>query len=326
MSILITCPGKRVEMMNIFKKEFAKAGLRVIATGNSSILPALYVADKSYIVPSVEDDNYISSLIEICKKEKVKAILTMLDKDILVISKAKDEFRENGVLPIVVDYDVARVCDNKFSMYEFLVSNGFKCAKTYRSFEDFIVAYKNKNITFPVFVKPISGDGSRGATKCKSIEELKLLFSLNPNIIVQEFLEGPEYDIDAYIDIFNKKTVSIFAKDKLSKTIGGADKVKSINDKRIFDLTKRLARSLGVIGPIDIDIFNVNGEYYIGEINPRFGANYICAHACGVNFCELIVNNINGIENIPDIGSYKSGIIMMKYDKLLLKTKEEMLI
>ncbi|MFJ8087227.1 hypothetical protein ACIQ7N_03305 [Lysinibacillus sp. NPDC095746] len=54
MNILISCLGRRVEMLEVFNREFAKFNMGIIATGNSNILPAL---------------------------NDVKAILTMLDKD-----------------------------------------------------------------------------------------------------------------------------------------------------------------------------------------------------------------------------------------------------
>ena len=168
MNIVIACPGKKVETINAFCDEFSKINGKVIAVGNSYALPALYVANKAYIAPSIEDTEYIPALLNICKKEKASAILTLLDNDILVISKVADIFRNNGVMPIVVGYSVAQICHNKLEMYKFLVGNGFKCAKTYASLAEFKKAHKKGEINFPVFIKPISGDGSQiGRASCR---------------------------------------------------------------------------------------------------------------------------------------------------------------
>jgi carbamoyl-phosphate synthase large subunit len=74
---------------------------------------------------------------------------------------------------------------------------------------------------------------------------------------------------------------------------------------------------LGAVGPLDIEIFKVNGEYYVGEINARIGGSYFLGYACGVDFASLIINNVNGLENTVNIGNYESGVLMLRYDKML---------
>ena len=67
---------------------------------------------------------------------------------------------------------------------------------------------------------------------------------------------------------------------------------------------------------IDMDIFRINGEYYISEVNPRFGGGYPHAYEAGVNFPQLIINSLNGIENENQIGNYNEDIYMMKYNEI----------
>ena len=67
---------------------------------------------------------------------------------------------------------------------------------------------------------------------------------------------------------------------------------------------------------IDMDVFRINGEYYISEINPRFGGGYPHAYESGVNFPKLIINSVNQIENENQIGNYEEDIYMMKYNEL----------
>ena len=64
---------------------------------------------------------------------------------------------------------------------------------------------------------------------------------------------------------------------------------------------------------IDIDLFEKDGEYYLSEVNPRFGGGYPHAYECGCDFTELIVNNLSGISNEEKIGDYSEGVYMMKY-------------
>ena len=87
----------------------------------------------------------------------------------------------------------------------------------------------------------------------------------------------------------------------------------------MFDLITKFAKESGWAGQIDIDIFDVNGTYYISEVNPRFGGGYPHAYECGCDHMALILNNLNGKANDPQIGNYDEGIYMMKYNELMVR-------
>ena len=69
----------------------------------------------------------------------------------------------------------------------------------------------------------------------------------------------------------------------------------------------------------DIDIFDVDGEYYISEVNPRFGGGYPHAYECGCNHIKLILNNLEGKTNAKNIGAYDEGVYMMKYNEIMVR-------
>ena len=66
MNILITSAGSRNKLVQYFKKELKNNG-RVIATDMSNLAPALYDADKFYLVPRIYHEDYIDTLLTICK-------------------------------------------------------------------------------------------------------------------------------------------------------------------------------------------------------------------------------------------------------------------
>ena len=74
-----------------------------------------------------------------------------------------------------------------------------------------------------------------------------------------------------------------------------------------------------------MDFFIKNGEYYLSEINPRFGGAYLHAYGAGVDFIKLILNNIHGIENQSIIGQYEDDVIMMMYDDVVIKKKNDLM-
>ena len=78
-------------------------------------------------------------------------------------------------------------------------------------------------------------------------------------------------------------------------------------------------------GPCDMDFFIKDGEYYLSEINPRFGGAYLHAYGAGVDFIKLILNNVEGKENQSIIGQYDEDVIMMMYDDVVIKHKSELM-
>ena len=47
-----------------------------------------------------------------------------------------------------------------------------------------------------------------------------------------------------------------------------------------FEVIEKTVSALSLAGPIDMDIFRIDGKYYISEINPRFGGGYPHAWHC----------------------------------------------
>ena len=74
-----------------------------------------------------------------------------------------------------------------------------------------------------------------------------------------------------------------------------------------------------------MDFFIKDGEYYLSEINPRFGGAYLHAYGAGVDFVKLIMKNIQGEANQPVIGNYDEDVIMMMYDAVVITTKNQLL-
>ena len=78
-------------------------------------------------------------------------------------------------------------------------------------------------------------------------------------------------------------------------------------------------------GPLDMDLFYQDGEYYLSEINPRFGGAYLHAYGAGVDFPGFIYNNvINKKENEKQIGKYDEDVVMMMYDSVVIDTLDNL--
>lgn len=316
MNILILSAGTRNKIIQYFKKELNETG-NVIATDCSKLAPAIYEADKYYITKRIDEDGYLEDILEICKRENISTLFTLIDPEISLISKNIERFKEIGVTPIVSDYVQVEMCFDKYKMYEFLTYNNFKTAKSYIDKQEFYKDLENGVIDFPVFVKPVKGSASINISKVYNKEEIELLFNQYEDLIIQEFMDGQEYGADVYIDMISGKAITIFVKEKIKMRAGETDKSKSVKDEKLFALIIEFVQKAKLKGIIDIDIFKIGEEYYISEVNPRFGGGYPHAYESGVNIPKLIVNNIkNKKENTSEIGNYKEDIYMMKYNEI----------
>lgn len=315
--LLLSC-GTRNKIVQYFKKELNGIG-SVNATDCSKLAPALYEADKYYIVSQMNEAGYLEEILNICKKNNINAVLSLIDPELSFLAANKQAFLDLGVTPVISNLEVVELCFDKYAMFQFLECNGFRTVKSYIDKEIFYRDVEAGLISYPVFVKPRRGSASININKVASKEEIEMLFTRFDDLMIQEYMNGTEYGADVYIDLISNEPVSIFIKEKIKMKAGETDKSVSIKDVALFELIGEFVKKIGFKGIIDIDIFKVNGEYYISEVNPRFGGGYPHAYESGVNVPRMIINNITQNVNINQIGNYDEGINMMKYSEILIK-------
>ena len=322
MNILILSCGTRNKVVQSFKEAFGEEG-RVIATDCNPYAPALYEADAYYIVPRMTAPGYIDVVYDICKKENITGVLSLIDPELSLLAKHQQEFGAMGVQVIGSSYELCERTLNKWEMYCFMKEQGIACAKSYIDLEVFLEEEKQGKISYPVFVKPAKGSASMQIAKAYDRQTAEFLVRQGEFMMIQEYMTGQEIGVDCYIDLISREVVSIFAKKKLLMRAGETDKAVSFKDEKLFEKVEEFVKCNGFTGQIDIDIFEQNGEYYFSEVNPRFGGGYPHAYACGADHMTLIKNNLCGRMNEKKIGNYLSGKVMMKYNEMMLVDAQE---
>ena len=160
---------------------------------------------------------------------------------------------------------------------------------------------------FPIFVKPISGRGSRGIKKIVNKEQLNayyLLEDYSPNeILIQEFISGTEYTIGATVNNLNN-LISVSIKRVIRKI--------AVTEKNEFitNLVKQVVKELKPCGPINIQLFlTADNKVKIFEINPRFSTTTIMSYADDIDEIELFLENYNN-QYIKEPVQPSSGITL----------------
>lgn len=317
--------GRRAELMKDFRASM-ETGSRIIATDNSPYAPALYFADKQYIVPRIDDPEYMRIILKICKEEKINAVTTFIDPEIALLAENREKFASIGVEVLAPYTETAKLCFDKYEMFKYLKKNGIRTAMTWGTYAEIENALAVGKASLPVFVKPRTGSGSVGARKISDQTTLRAVYEQDPSLIAQELMTGEgcfDIDADVYIDTISHKPIAIFSKRKISTTIGGANKTISFKDEKLFAFATEALSLFEFNGPIDVDFFYKDGEYYLSEINPRFGGAYLHAYGAGVDFIKMIDKNLKGIMNESEIGNYDEDVVMMMYDSVVIGKKEK---
>lgn len=318
MNFLILAAGTRNKIVQYFRKTFEGIGM-IVATDASKLGPAIYDADKYYIVPSITEPGYIDLILDICKKEKIEGVLSLIDPELSLLAANEEKFRRVGTKIVGSSYEVCEIALDKMQMYGWLVNHGYNCARSWKDKDEFYKDVEEGEVTYPVFVKPYKGSASISISKVYDRETVELLFAHNDDLMIQEFLNGQEIGADVYVDMISGEVVSIFTKKKLKMRAGETDKAVSFKDPALFTLIEKFALEAGYRGQVDIDIFDIDGRYYISEVNPRFGGGYPHAYESGVDHIKLILNNLKGQANLKNIGAYDEGIYMMKYNEVCIR-------
>ena len=327
MNILFTCAGRRTYLLKYFKENLSEGDL-VVATDMQLTAPALQVADVKLQVPAVYAPNYIDTTIDICKKNKVDALISLNDLELPILANNKHLFEELGVKVIVSSIEVIDICFDKYKTAQWIESIGLKTPKTYIRLDDAKKALETGEISFPLFMKPRWGSGSIGLESISDMEDLDIYYNIlmkkikktilatasigNEYILIQEKLTGNEYGLDVMNDL-DGNNVGVSVKQKLAMRSGETDKAITLDLPDVKQMGERIGKELRHIGNLDVDIMQrANGDYCILELNPRFGGGFPFSYEAGVNLPKAIIEWIKG--NNTDY-----SILIPQYNKMFAK-------
>ncbi len=317
-NLLFCSVGRRGRLLRNVKETIGKTG-SLVGTDNQSTAPALQFCDRQYVVPRITDPAYIDIILDICRENGIKAITTLIDPEIEILAANTERFKDAGVIPLCPAPQSAIYCFNKYELFKYLTEKGIRTPLTFHNWDEFKAALADGRISFPVFMKPVCGSGSVGAHKVQTLAQAEADWNSGEHdYIIQELMTGGDCDADVYVDTISHKAVAAFSKRKIETRIGGASKTISFKDPKLFAFIEKICSIFEFNGPLDMDFFIKDGEYYLSEINPRFGGAYLHAYGAGVDFIKLITNNINGIENPVNIGDYEDDVLMLMYDDVVI--------
>lgn len=287
-------------------------GYRIIAVDMMPCASGFFLADRSYIVPAGGSPEFLPFLTDICKKENVDAVVSVVDEELSKVS----ELEQLGIQVLQPQLSFVELCLDKLKCMRTMREKGINAPLTWS------VSSLPNDLSYPLFVKPRVGRGSRGCGKVSSRQELDSFVSSSNydanDLIVQEFIDGDEYTVSA-IAWRSGGIQSVVPKQIISK-VGVTKLAVTRLNKKIDDLCNTIQDTFQANGPFNVQlIIDSNGNPRPFEINPRFSTSITLTHAAGVDeLGGLLSQALYGIDSYHFSPSTE-GVVLIRhtYDEFL---------
>lgn len=295
-----------------------------------------YMGHKVYLVNPTRNDEIISladeylqadifdydRIIFYCKENGIDVVISdECDIATEVVSRINAAIGANCITG-----EMAELFSNKFRMREFCAQNDIHSIPAYRLCStveeaiDFYTDYGPK-----IILKPVDSNASHGVFTITKIEDLKKLFEESlrfsrreRTVLVESFIEGPEFTVDGIMTGQGHTTLAISKKEhyKHNENIACALMFEQSNAEYDYDLLRKtndeLLNKTGLpFGLTHVEYKYCDGKYYLIEMAARGGGNLISAQ---------IVPFLSGIDNYKYLinksldNAYSDEIILKSMD------------
>ncbi len=314
LTVLISCAGRRVELLELFREASRKLGYpsRIIVTDGADerLVSAAAFADQFIKMPSINDPSYEATFIEVVRAENVDLVIPTIDTELEILSRLEPRLKEQGCSVAVSSIDTISICRDKALTMEALGNGGVQVPRT-----------REKNTFdpddpvwhYPLICKPRQGSSSIGIREFKTPDEARDN-PLNADDIVQEKHKGPEYTVNIFVE--NGALMYAVPHARIATRGGEVNKGVTKRLSVLQELSHKVAAALpGAWGPL---CFQAILDERIGpsvfEINARFGGGYPLANRAGADGPERLLRHVAGMPSAPPVTDWIDGLTMLRYD------------
>lgn len=281
-------------------KTAKEKGMKVIVVGIHGDYPGYLLADKVYF----EDIFNKDAVLKVAKEEKVDGIsMVCSDFGLPTVGYVCDHMHLQGL-----SEKVAINSSNKMKMKQMMQEAGVNTAKFRIVRNDDEINDAINALAFPLIVKAVDLQGSRGIYICNSPSELlnnyrkSIKESRKDYCIVEEFIEGEEFGAQAFVYhgevLFVQTHGDIVRKEgNTSIPIGHYMPLFDKEDRRdeiVTDLVKKAISALHFDNcAVNVDLIMKGNVPYIIELTGRAGANFLpelTGTYLGLNYYEMVLS------------------------------------
>ena len=256
------------------------------------------------------DGQDFETTIAIAKKYHISAIVTAAtDKPLVMMARVAKEL----YLPFY-SVETAKVSTDKQLMKQKFIEYKVPCAKGFVLTD--IEGMHKHDISYPVIVKPRDNSGSRGVIFCNNEVEVMsawheaMQYTHMPNILVEEYIDGPEYSIES-VHVGGKSTVVQFTQKLITDfpyNVELGHIQPAVLSKETQQEIREVIQQIGVALKFDnccshTELKVSSSGIKVIETSPRLGGDFITSHliplSTGINIEDILLRLSLG-ERIED--------------------------
>lgn len=313
---------KKVLIFGAVKHAIEKAkelGYETVVVDQNPYLKTIELVDRFKCIPF---ENYEENL-KYALEENIDGIVNATEFAVLVSSYVANKMELPGM-----DFNVAKIAKDKYAIRKKMLENNITNVAQFFELENEKQLQDIKDIIkFPVILKPASGLGSLNVYKINNIVDLEekisevINESFNKKALIETFIEGQEYGVEAFVYKGNIHILAIMKKNmtplpyrsELGHMVpsGLTEEI----ENKIASTIKRLINAIGIEGgPVNFDLILTNkNEVFIVDVGARMGGNSISSHIIplskGIDHVGNTIKyamNDNSIELIP---KFKKSVV-----------------
>ena len=303
-TVLLTGAGGPASagMVSVLKKW----GYRIIAVDMHPYSPAFYLSDKAYLVPAGNSPEFLIKLEEICNKEHVDAVISVVDEEL----PHTLELKRKGIHIIQPRSEFVKLCLDKYHCMNELRKKGINAPPTWLATEI------PTDVPYPLFIKPRIGRGSRGIGKINSHGDLVKFLDksayLAENLIAQPFIPGAEFTVS--VVVWRDGDVQAVVPKEIISKVGVTKLAVTRKNQKIHDLCLAIQREFKADGPFNVQLaLDKTGEPLPFEINPRFSTSITLTMAAGVDELGGILSQALFGKESYQFSDWKEGVVLVRH-------------
>lgn len=313
-TVVFTCVGRRVELMQAFRAAARRLRirLRLVGLDNDRTAPALFCVDEPLIVPPVTDPAYVTAVLDAVRTHDAALLIPTTDTDLALISHHRGDIAATGCIPLIAEPDIIDTCRDKVRTYEHLRRHNIDTPETFTP-EQLQQALPKR---FPLFIKPRTGSASQWVHKLDDDHDLQYYLRRVHNPIVQEFVDGIEHTLDVYVGLSGAPRC-VVPRARWQVRTGEVSKGVVVKDPAIMAAGQRVVESLGssLRGIATIQcIVTPERRIRVIEINPRFGGGAPLSIAAGADFPAWLLQELRGKSPQVAFDGFRHGLCLLRYD------------
>ncbi len=310
MKALIVAGGiPQIELIKQLKK---RSILTILADGNINAVARSY-ADGFYQVDIFD----IDAVTNIARKEEVDFVITVCADQVLLVVA---EVSERLGLPCYIDAETARNVSDKIRMKRIFKKCGIPTSDYVKTTH--FDLNEISHLKYPLVVKPVDAYSSKGVRKACNAEDLRKFYeeasqlSRSGGVIVEEFFQGEEISVDAFVVNGKAKVLAVTNSDKIKAedrfVIFRGRYPASVSEnvlKKIDDIVQKIADGFGLVNsPLLVQLLYNGDDVSVLEFCARTGGNMkwlLIKYSCGVDVITAAIDITLGVE--PDLDLKDTG-------------------